>query len=119
MKRNAETGTPIANEIEGDIHMKNENDFLREVLEMPYYSLVPKILMNALRLGVFDELKMPQESGQLAEKKGWNRENTEIFLQTLFSLEYLTKDGNPARTPHSSARIRRASRAHDCRQNRL
>lgn len=74
--------------------MKNENDFLREVLEMPYYSLVPKILMNALRLGVFDELKMPQESGQLAEKKGWNRENTEIFLQTLFSLEYLTKDGS-------------------------
>ena len=72
--------------------MKNENDFLREVLEMPYYSLVPKILMNALRLGVFDELKMPQESGQLAEKKGWNRENTEIFLQTLFSLEYLIKD---------------------------
>ncbi|UTC66835.1 MULTISPECIES: class I SAM-dependent methyltransferase [unclassified Treponema] len=74
--------------------MKTEDDFLREVLEMPYYSPVPKIIMNALRLGVFDELKTLQDSGQLAEKKGWSRENTEIFLQTLLSLGYLTKDGN-------------------------
>ncbi|UTC66840.1 MULTISPECIES: methyltransferase [unclassified Treponema] len=74
--------------------MKTENDFLKEVLEMPYYSPVPKIIMNALRLGIFDELKTPQDSGRLAEKKGWSRENTEVFLQTLFSLGYLTKDGN-------------------------
>ncbi|MDO5717589.1 MAG: class I SAM-dependent methyltransferase [Tissierellia bacterium] len=73
--------------------MSNKS-FIEKLGEMPYYSLVPKLIDNALRLGIFEELKEASTSEELAKKKGWHEDNTEFFLQSLYSLDYIEKVGN-------------------------
>ncbi|MCI7342939.1 MAG: methyltransferase domain-containing protein [Fusobacterium necrophorum] len=67
-------------------------DFLMKILEMPYLSIGAKTLVNALRLGVFEELKNSKTSEELAKIKNWNEKNTKIFLQTLRALNYIEKE---------------------------
>lgn len=70
----------------------NPDDFLMKIFEMPYYVIGVKTLVNSLRLGVFEELKEPKTSDELAKVKNWNENNTEIFLQTLRALKYIEKE---------------------------
>ncbi|MBE6511696.1 MAG: hypothetical protein E7Z75_00895 [Methanobrevibacter olleyae] len=71
-------------------------DFMKKIYEnlvqIPYLSIYTKVLFSALELKLFDYLKEAKTSKEISDELKFHHQNTELFLNGLYSLGLLKKE---------------------------
>lgn len=62
------------------------------LVQIPYLSIYTKVLFSALELKLFDYLKEAKTSKEISDELKFHHQNTELFLNGLYSLGLLKKE---------------------------
>ncbi len=66
-----------------------ELSVFKQLAQLAYLPVYQRLIQGALELDVFSSLNTSRKAEELAEKKGWNCENTEYLLGALTSIGFL------------------------------
>lgn len=66
-------------------------EYIEKLAEYPYLKMYSQVLIAALNLDFFSNLKDFKNSSQIAKIMGLHEVNTEYFLNALYSLNFITK----------------------------
>ena len=72
----------------------NEIGVFKQLSQLAYLPIYFKLLHGAMELNVFSHLTTPVTADHLASDLGWNRDNTAMLLNALYSVGFLEKNGD-------------------------
>lgn len=74
--------------------MDLSKDLWKQLTQLPYLSLYVDVVNSALQMDVFSKLTKKTTAEELAAAQGWHEGNTRYFLDALYSIGYIEKDGS-------------------------
>lgn len=79
-------------------------EYIEKLAEYSYLKMYSQTLIAALNLDFFSNLKEFRTSSQIAEIMDLHKDNTEYFLNALYSLNFITKQDNKYKNTEDTAK---------------
>ncbi len=72
----------------------DKKSVFEQMVELPYLAPYIDVLRTAMELEIFEDLEEKSSAADIAERHGWNADNTEYLLKALTAFGFVEKNGN-------------------------
>lgn len=64
----------------------------KQLAQLPYLTSYKQLIEGAIRLDIFSNLREAVLAEELAERMGWDKANTKVLLEALYSIGFVTRE---------------------------